>query len=306
MPLWLPDPVDVPDEARDAVDGFADDDPPAIVSLSDVHGYLDAARSALLTLSDHPGYDPIVRADADGTLHWAGGNYVLVFNGDLVDRGPEPEGVLELVGRLFAEAPPGRVRVTLGNHEAIMLSPDYFGFDDWYAGQVTPADRMTLHERIREGHVVAAYGGYNVTYAHAGAAVSYDVTEVNEALLSAAAELDAALGTDADRDTQRAVLTEYDRVLGVGERHLKGLGAGLVWLDLSALPPDAPPQVVGHTRQHAPTTRGQVHCQNVIRETLDAEGGEAVFVEHPDELVALVRMGGRNVATTELASWSEG
>jgi hypothetical protein len=51
----------------------------------------------LLTLSDHPDYDPLVHEDETGDLHWAGNNYVLVFNGDLVDRGPHNESVLTLV-----------------------------------------------------------------------------------------------------------------------------------------------------------------------------------------------------------------
>ena len=61
------------------------------MSISDIHGYLDEARSALLTLTDHPDFELIVRANGDGTLHWADGNYVLVFNGDLIDRVPQVE-----------------------------------------------------------------------------------------------------------------------------------------------------------------------------------------------------------------------
>jgi hypothetical protein len=53
----------------------------------------------------------------------------LIFNGDLVDRGNKNEAVLRMVSRLAAQAPPGRVRVTLGNHEAIALSADYFWFE---------------------------------------------------------------------------------------------------------------------------------------------------------------------------------
>jgi len=296
MVLRVPD-SDLDDALRDGVGALADGDdgtagatdPPTIVSISDIHGYLDAARSALLTLADHSEFAPVVVEDDEGRLHWADENYVLVFNGDLIDRGPANEGVLAAVARLLEEAPPGRVRLTLGNHEAIALSRDQFGFDEWFSGQVDDAARRRLCDAIADGHVVAAYEGYSVTYAHAGAAEPYDVTAVNESLVAAAADLRAAIGTDADRSTQGRIVTDYPQVLGVGRNHLKGPEAGVVWLHFDHLSADAPPQVVGHTRHDAPTTNGRVHCQNVLRNTLGDPGGEAVFVETPSELSALVR-----------------
>lgn len=295
----------LPAAVRDSVAEVASErtDPPAIVSVSDIHGYLDAARSALLTPTDHPEYDPVVRTDDDGTLHWAGGNYVLVFNGDLIDRGPDNEAVLEAVGRLAREAPPGRVRVTLGNHEAIALSQARFGFDNWYSGRMSAAERRGLLEAVRSGRVVAAYEGYTVTYAHAGSPTPYDAGDVNDELASAARDLLDASGTVESGAVQRRVLDEYDRVLGVGDGHLKGPGAGLVWLDFSHLPADAPPQVVGHTRHRTPQRKGNAFCQNVIRENLDGAGGEAVFVETPETLVALVRRADGSVERTELAGF---
>jgi len=105
----------IPSPRRDTVEAFTGQDQrPLIVSVSDIHGYLGAARSALLTVRDHPDFPPIVVSDDSGRLHWADGQYVLVFNGDLVDRGPVNDDVLDLVAQLAAEAPPGRVRVTLG------------------------------------------------------------------------------------------------------------------------------------------------------------------------------------------------
>lgn len=306
--------TDLDDSLRDGVDALAErgdrsgsgdagdeDDaaaePPTIVSISDIHGYLDAARSALLTLADHLEFPPVVTADDDGRLHWADENYVLLFNGDLVDRGPANEGVLELVARLVREAPPGRVRVTLGNHEALALSADQFGFDEWYSGQVDNDARRRLCEAIIGGHVVAAYQGYTVTYAHAGADEPYDVTAANESLVAAATDLRDAIGTDADLPTQGRIVTDYPEVLGVGRNHLKGPEAGLVWVDFEHLSADAPPQVVGHTRHDEPRTKGRVHCQNVLRETVDTPGGEAVFVETPNGLSALVRRPDESVKT---------
>ena len=307
--LQLPD-TPLADSLRDGVDGLADSaaggtggdgttDAPTIVSISDIHGYLEPARSALLTLADHPEFAPVVTEGDDGRLHWADGNYVLVFNGDLVDRGPANEGVLALVGRLMEEAPPGRVRLTLGNHEALALSPDQFGFDEWFSGQVDAEARRRLCEAIVDGHVVAAYEGHAVTYAHAGADNPYDVTAANESLVAAAADLREAIGTDADYSAQGRLVTDYPQVLGVGRNHLKGPEAGLVWLHFDHLSVDAPPQVVGHTRHDAPTTTGRVHCQNVIRKTLGDPGGEAVFVETPAGLSALVRQPDGGVESRE-------
>lgn len=303
MPLAIPTDTELEPSLRDGVDALSDaDSPPAIVSISDIHGYLDAARSALLALTDHPEMEPVVTADGDGRLHWADENYVLVFNGDLVDRGPANEEVLELVARLLAEAPPGRVRVTLGNHEAIMLSRDQFGFDNWYSGQVDDEARRRLCEAIIAGHVVAAYRGHNVTYAHAGSADPYDVSVVNESLVSAAEELYETIGTDADLSTQARIIEGYPRVLGVGTNHLKGPDSGLVWLHFDHLSTDAPPQVVGHTRHDTPQTTGDVHCQNVIRKTLETPGGEAVFVETPERLTAVVRQSDGSVTVRPLSS----
>lgn len=301
MCFEIPEGSRLPPAKRDSVRGVRAEaaSAPAIVSISDIHGYLDRARSALLTLTDHPDYDPVV-VDEDGTVHWAGGNYVLVFNGDLVDRGPANEAVLELVSRLGAQAPAGRVRVTLGNHEAIVLSPDQFGFRDWYSGRVSSEARRAFLRRILSGHVVAAYQGYNVTYAHAGTPEPYDVETVNESLRDAAAELLAAVDSTDDAATQRRVLEEYETVLGVGSGHLKGPGAGLVWLDFEHLPADAPPQVVGHTRHTTPEQKGNVYCQNVIRDNLDSPGGEAVFVETRHSLSALARRPDGDVSHTRL------
>ena len=275
--------------ARDGVAGLPGT--PTVVSISDIHGYLGAARSALLTLSDHPDYDPVVEPGPDGGLEWAGNDYVLVFNGDLVDRGPDSDRVVATVARLLAQAGPERVRVTLGNHEMGVLTPDRFGWGGWYSGSRSPAERRALVDRVRAGHVVAAYGGYRVTYAHAGRPSPYDAGALNDQLVAAVEDLDAAIGTPADRETQLAAIEAYPDVLGLGGRTGRGPGAGVAWLDFAHLPADAPPQVIGHTRHDEPTRKGVVVCGNVIRNNVHREGGEAVLVETPESLVALVRDG---------------
>lgn len=86
-----------------------------IVAIGDVHGALAEYRSILHAAG-------II----DATGHWSGGGSFLVSTGDLTDRGPHSDGVIELLRRLEAEAPAtgGRVLVTLGNHELMNLTGD--------------------------------------------------------------------------------------------------------------------------------------------------------------------------------------
>ncbi len=41
---------------------------PLIVHISDIHGYLDDAKSALLAVGETDRYDPVVRTDESGRL----------------------------------------------------------------------------------------------------------------------------------------------------------------------------------------------------------------------------------------------
>jgi hypothetical protein len=301
FPLSAPNANPLTGDLRDSVQAHVTNgQEPAIVSISDIHGYLDAARSALLTLSDHPDYEPVVTQDDDGLIHWAGNEYVLVFNGDLIDRGPNNVETLQMVSRLTDEAPTGRVRVTLGNHEMAVLTPALFMWDSLFSGQVSASGRRTLVHEILGGRVVAAYEGYNVTYAHAGHSEGYGVEEVNDRLTAAVQRIHGLIGGGADASVQQQLVEDYPFVLGMGEHHPKGPDAGLIWRDLRHLPPDSPPQVVGHTRQDSITQKGQLICENVIRNTVDGPGGEAVLVETPEEFVALQREYDGGVSTQTL------
>jgi len=99
--------------------GRAGFDAPAADSLfvvGDVHGfYGDLAR-----LLRNAGL-------VDEDLGWRGGRAHLVFDGDLVDRGPDATRVLWLVHRLEREAARdgGRVHVVLGNHELMAMAGDH-------------------------------------------------------------------------------------------------------------------------------------------------------------------------------------
>jgi hypothetical protein len=65
----------------------------------------------------------------DRHTRWSGGRAQLWFLGDLVDRGPDGIGVIELVMSLAeqARAAGGYVDTLLGNHEVLLLGKHRFG-----------------------------------------------------------------------------------------------------------------------------------------------------------------------------------
>ena len=82
---------------------------PRRYAVSDVHGHLADLRSALR------------RAGlVDGMDRWTGGSDELWVLGDLLDRGPDGLGVIDLLRDLQRQAPTS-VHVLLGNHEALAL-----------------------------------------------------------------------------------------------------------------------------------------------------------------------------------------
>jgi len=81
--------------------------------LSDAHGYPEVIEKAL----DHGGFRP--------------GEEAFVYAGDLLDRGPDPEGCIELVQRHATE-------ILVGNHEmAVLLDFDMWG-SDWDSRRFRP------------------------------------------------------------------------------------------------------------------------------------------------------------------------
>ncbi|MCU4744350.1 metallophosphoesterase [Halobacteria archaeon AArc-m2/3/4] len=278
---------------------FESDSTPTIVQISDIHGYLESARSALLAVGDVEEFDPIVELDAAGKLHWAGGTeFVLVFNGDVIDRGPANDECLELVWRLQREAPPGHVRYHLGNHEMAILLPEVVHWPRWYSGTRPDSVRREFYERVLEDRVSVAFEGYEFTYSHAGAPDEIAASELNRSLRTAAETLLEAVDGTEFRRSQRDVADRFSAVFGMGETTGREPGAGVLWLDYRYMPEDAPPQVVGHTRHRKPTRDGDVICGNVIRKNEGSIGGEGVIVETPDRIGVVVRKEDRSASCT--------
>ncbi len=113
--------------------------PEKLVAFGDLHGHADALVRTLRALEL-----------VDSHLKWSGGRTHLLFDGDLLDRGPEERRLLDLLMRLEAEAfaVGGRVHVLLGNHEVMNLTHDLRyvppeGFAA-FAADETPAERHLL------------------------------------------------------------------------------------------------------------------------------------------------------------------
>lgn len=266
------------------IDDF--DGTPAVVSVSDIHGYYEAVHSALTAVGEVR--DPVVTEDSSGQLHWADSNYLLIFNGDLIDRGNANKKVLETALRLKQEAPPGHVRLHLGNHEMAIMLPEVLYWPQTFSGQLTRDARITFLDQVRSGVWNVAFDGYNYTYSHAGCDSTFDPANVNARLRTCANEIrNEMTGKDAD-NVQESIPSRYELIFGL-DGNGRGPDAGLLWMDFAHMPRNAPPQIVGHSRRTTVTKKGNVICQNTIRSNLQSTGGEAVVIETPSEVSVVTR-----------------
>lgn len=89
-----------------------------VIAIPDIHG----EANALLTSLKVAGYIELKDAKWDEGWHLteAGQKAHIVFTGDLLDRGSENIGVLEIVKKLRAEG--ARIEILAGNHEMILLN----------------------------------------------------------------------------------------------------------------------------------------------------------------------------------------
>jgi Calcineurin-like phosphoesterase len=87
----------------------------AVVAIGDVHGDFDA----FVAILQHVGL-------IDKQNHWAGGKATFVQVGDMIDRGPKPREVMDLMMSLDKEAAQagGRIVSLLGNHEVMNIMGD--------------------------------------------------------------------------------------------------------------------------------------------------------------------------------------
>jgi hypothetical protein len=117
--------------------------PQVLVAIADVHGDFDdfvaiLQRTGLI----------------DKQNHWTGGKTTFVQVGDLIDRGPKPREVMDLMMALEKEAAQsgGRVVSLLGNHEMMNIMGDL--------RYVTPANYASFADGNSEKRQKAAFEEY--------------------------------------------------------------------------------------------------------------------------------------------------
>jgi hypothetical protein len=117
--------------------------PDAIVAIADVHGDFDD----FVAILQRAGL-------TDKENHWAGGKTTFVQVGDLLDRGPNSQEVMDLMMTLEQEAGQagGRVVSLLGNHEMMNIMGDL--------RYVTPADFASYADTDSEERRKIAYARY--------------------------------------------------------------------------------------------------------------------------------------------------
>jgi hypothetical protein len=119
------------------------DPPESLVAIGDVHGDFDDFVSLLQRIGL-----------IDKQNHWTGGKTTLVQTGDLLDRGPKPREVMDLMMALEKEAGQagGRVVSLLGNHEMMNIMGDL--------RYVTPVNFASFADGNSENRQKSAYQQY--------------------------------------------------------------------------------------------------------------------------------------------------
>jgi hypothetical protein len=115
----------------------------SVIAVGDVHGDFDG----FVAILQHTGL-------IDKQNHWAGGKTTLVQVGDLLDRGPKPREVMDLLMALEKEASKdgGRVESLLGNHEVMNIMGDL--------RYVTPENYASFADAKSEERRSSAYKNY--------------------------------------------------------------------------------------------------------------------------------------------------
>ena len=157
--------------------------------VSDVHGFSADLREAL-------GNAGLV--DEGGS--WSGGDAQLWVLGDLLDRGPDGIGVIDLV-RSLQEQAPEQVHVLMGNHEALALGfklvPESRFGQVWMpnGGRFTDQDALTDEHVawLRQLPVVGRYGRYLLKHSDTTDYLEWGGTidEINQTVGGLLAEDDA-------------------------------------------------------------------------------------------------------------------
>jgi hypothetical protein len=117
--------------------------PESVMAIGDVHGDFDDFVAILQKVGL-----------IDTQHHWTGGKTTFVQVGDLLDRGPKPRDVMDLMMSLEKEAPQagGRVVGLLGNHEVMNIMGDL--------RYVTPVNYASFADANSEQRQRSAFQAY--------------------------------------------------------------------------------------------------------------------------------------------------
>jgi hypothetical protein len=193
--------------------------------VGDVHGHLAELRRALQAAA-------LIDACGD----WTGGTACLAVLGDLMDRGPDGVGVLDLLMRLQwqAEAAGGKAVTLLGNHEVLFVGARRFGYEptetrggsflqDWQRLGGTQSDMDTC----TDAHAAWLESLPAMTLAHDHLLVHADSLFYMD--LGATVDAVNARVRDLMRTSDRAELLEFLRLFSA--RHAFHGADGLHYLD---------------------------------------------------------------------------
>lgn len=164
---------------------------PWIVSLSDIESWPGFLTNSLKLVNRK--YETIVDFSGDSPK-WAGNNYKLIINGDLIQHGRHggAQETKELIEKLRAIVNSAEnqtkdgvhpVQFTVGNHDPNLV----FGGANMYpeGGEINTAKGANFVQTYRtwtdKGIVNMAISGYNYTYVHAGQAHEWTDQEISEA-----------------------------------------------------------------------------------------------------------------------------
>lgn len=93
-----------------------------IVVIGDLHG-------------DYDNFEKIIKGTGlvDSHLHWKAGDTHFVQTGDIMDRGPNAKGIMDVLMAIEgeAEAAGGKVHVLIGNHEEMNIGGIIFRYPDY-------------------------------------------------------------------------------------------------------------------------------------------------------------------------------
>ena len=198
--------------------------PSSLFVVSDVHGYVDDLRESLRSAG---------LVDSDDV--WTGGDAHLWVLGDLLDRGPDGIGAIDLVRSLMQQQP-DHVHMLMGNHEALALGyrlfPDTRFGDVWAMNGGLASDQSRLTDDhvawMRSLPVMARHGDYLLVHSDTTDYLEWgdSVDDINGTVAGLLADDDA----EAHWEVFASLTSRYDFAGDAGARvaedMLSALGGG--------------------------------------------------------------------------------